>query len=71
MGIGNVLTEKLIFDKKGRLITNGTWEYKPPDTKTIPQVVTHISLIVCRYHIFFSACTNYNKGTCECFKSVF
>ncbi len=38
MGIGNVLTEELQFDKDGRLITNGTWEYKPPDTKTIPQV---------------------------------
>lgn len=38
MGIGNVLTEDLIFNEKGQLITNGTWEYKPPDTKTIPKV---------------------------------
>ena len=38
MGVGYVLTEKLIYDKNGKLFTDGTWEYKPPDTKTVPLV---------------------------------
>lgn len=35
-GIGNVTTEEVVFDDKGRLATDGTWTYKPPCTKTIP-----------------------------------
>lgn len=38
MGIGNVTTEELIYDESGRLLTDGTWEYKPPCSKTIPKV---------------------------------
>ena len=38
MGIGNVTTEELIFDDHGRLLTDGTWEYKPPCPKSIPKV---------------------------------
>ena len=38
MGIGNVTTEQLVYDETGRLLTDGTWEYKPPCSKTIPQV---------------------------------
>ena len=41
MGIGNVTTEELVYDKKGRLVNDGTWEYKPPCSKTIPQVTLH------------------------------
>ena len=51
MGIGNVLTEQLIFDKHGRLVTNGTWDYKPPDTKTIPEV-NIMSAWSCYMHSF-------------------
>ena len=43
MGIGNVTTEQLVYDDKGKLLNDGTWEYKPPCSKTIPQV----SLTVC------------------------
>ena len=39
MGIGNVTTEELKFDDKGRLLTDGTWEYKPPCSKSIPKVL--------------------------------
>ncbi|XP_066269181.1 xanthine dehydrogenase-like [Branchiostoma lanceolatum] len=36
-GLGYWLTEKCVYDKDtGRLLTNGTWEYKPPTTKDIP-----------------------------------
>ncbi|CAH1231902.1 XDH [Branchiostoma lanceolatum] len=36
-GLGYWLTEKCVYDKEtGRLLTNGTWEYKPPTTKDIP-----------------------------------
>ena len=38
MGIGNVTTEELDYDDSGRLLTDGTWEYKPPCSKTIPKV---------------------------------
>ena len=38
MGIGNVTTEEIVYDDNGRLLTDGTWEYKPPCSKTIPQV---------------------------------
>ena len=41
MGIGNVTTEELVYDEKGRLVNDGTWEYKPPCSKTIPQVTLH------------------------------
>ena len=38
MGVGNVTTEELVFSENGRLITDGTWEYKPPCSKSIPKV---------------------------------
>lgn len=39
MGIGTVTTEELDYDENGRLLTDGTWEYKPPCSKTIPEVL--------------------------------
>ena len=41
MGLGYMLTEEFEFvvddvDNKGRLITDGTWEYKPPSVSDIP-----------------------------------
>ncbi|EGD72878.1 hypothetical protein PTSG_04607 [Salpingoeca rosetta] len=37
MGLGYFLTEEILYDKKsGRLVTDGTWEYKPPSSKDIP-----------------------------------
>jgi len=38
MGIGNVTTEQVVYDEKGKLVNDGTWEYKPPCSKTIPLV---------------------------------
>eukprot|EP00058_Branchiostoma_floridae_P000040 XP_002585528.1 hypothetical protein BRAFLDRAFT_89258 [Branchiostoma floridae] len=36
-GLGYWLTEQCRYDTKtGQLLTNGTWEYKPPTTKDIP-----------------------------------
>ncbi|KAK3739272.1 hypothetical protein RRG08_050477 [Elysia crispata] len=37
MGLGNYLTEDTIFDSRtGRILSDGTWNYKPPTTKDIP-----------------------------------
>jgi len=35
-GLGLHLTEDIIYSPSGELITNGTWEYKPPSSKDIP-----------------------------------
>jgi xanthine dehydrogenase/oxidase len=35
-GLGNVTTEQLYYRDDGRLIPYGTWNYKPPCSKTIP-----------------------------------
>ena len=37
MGIGFFTSEEVIVDKEGKLISNGTWEYKPPTFDTIPR----------------------------------
>jgi len=44
MGIGYYLTEQLEVDTQGKLLQNGTWEYKPPTTKDIP-IVFNVSLL--------------------------
>ncbi|XP_061428611.1 LOW QUALITY PROTEIN: xanthine dehydrogenase-like [Lethenteron reissneri] len=37
MGLGYWLTERLVYHPtSGQLLTNGTWEYKPPSSKDIP-----------------------------------
>jgi xanthine dehydrogenase/oxidase len=40
MGVGNVLTEELVFqpdgEQRGALNTTNTWQYKPPASTTIP-----------------------------------
>ncbi len=35
-GLGNVTTEEMLYDAQGGPITDNTWTYKPPCTKTIP-----------------------------------
>jgi xanthine dehydrogenase/oxidase len=35
-GLGNVTTEEMYYADDGRPISDGTWNYKPPCTKTIP-----------------------------------
>jgi|GEM_PF-41183 len=36
-GVGYLTMEEMIYGKEGSVISDGTWEYKPPCTKTIPQ----------------------------------
>lgn len=39
MGLGYHLTEEFIYDEEtGKLLSDGTWEYKPPSHKDIPHV---------------------------------
>jgi xanthine dehydrogenase/oxidase len=35
--IGNMTTEEVLLDKEGRLISFGTWDYKPPTSMSIPR----------------------------------
>jgi len=35
-GCGLMLTEDLIYGRDGSLVSNGTWNYKPPCSKSIP-----------------------------------
>lgn len=35
-GVGYVTTEEIVFNAAGQLVTDNTWTYKPPDSKTIP-----------------------------------
>ena len=36
-GVGNVTTEEIFYADDGKLIPDGTWKYKPPCSKTIPE----------------------------------
>ncbi|XP_044766830.1 indole-3-acetaldehyde oxidase-like [Coccinella septempunctata] len=36
MGLGYFTSEKLIYDEKGKMLTNNTWTYKPPGMRDIP-----------------------------------
>ena len=35
-GVGNLTTEQVVYEDDGTLFTYGTWDYKPPCSKTIP-----------------------------------
>jgi xanthine dehydrogenase small subunit len=35
-GVGFATTEELVYDDQGSLVTDNTWSYKPPCSKTIP-----------------------------------
>lgn len=35
-GVGNVTTEQMYYDEDGKPYSDGTWNYKPPCSKTIP-----------------------------------
>jgi xanthine dehydrogenase molybdopterin-binding subunit B len=37
MGIGYYLIEDIERDSTGKLLSDGTWTYKPPTINTIPQ----------------------------------
>ena len=37
MGVGYFLTEDIVRDAEGKLLSDGTWTYKPPTIDIIPQ----------------------------------
>jgi xanthine dehydrogenase/oxidase len=50
MGLGYFLTEKVQYDTTdGQLLTNGTWEYKPPLAQDIPGVL-NVTLLRNKYN---------------------
>jgi len=40
MGVGFFLREKVDFNENGKMLSDGTWKYKPPSFRDIPQVFT-------------------------------
>ena len=44
--IGNMTSEQVLLDEGGRLISFGTWDYKPPTPASIPRDF-RVSLLVC------------------------
>jgi len=36
IGLGMMLREQVLIDESGELISNGTWEYKPPGVRDVP-----------------------------------
>lgn len=36
-GLGFFLTEEILRDSKGKVVSDGTWTYKPPTLDIIPQ----------------------------------
>ena len=53
MGVGHVLREKVLFDEHdGALISDGTWEYKPPGVKDVPL----------RFNVDFLVNNDFSKG---------
>jgi xanthine dehydrogenase/oxidase len=50
MGLGYFLTERVQYDvDNGQLLTNGTWEYKPPLAQDIPAVL-NVTLLKNKYN---------------------
>lgn len=50
MGLGYFLTERVEYDEtNGQLLTNGTWEYKPPMAQDIPGVL-NVTLLRNKYN---------------------
>lgn len=37
MGTGFFTSEEVLVDENGKLLSNGTWDYKPPSFDTIPR----------------------------------
>jgi xanthine dehydrogenase/oxidase len=50
MGLGYFLTERVQYDvDNGQLLTNGTWEYKPPLAQDVPSVL-NVTLLKNKYN---------------------
>lgn len=44
MGLGFFFTEEVVINDEGRMVNNGTWDYKPPSSKDIP-IQFNVSLL--------------------------
>ena len=66
MGLGLHTSEEVIIDSDtGRLVTDGTWEYKIPAASCIPQQLNVTFLKACVLHVFAS-CPHEHCGAGLC-----
>jgi hypothetical protein len=58
LGLGHVFREEVLIDETGKLISDGTWECKPPSFRCIPErlEVYRVCAFCCVYCVCVCVC---------------